>query len=285
MIVRFVRGLGLVALLCSNGGCDRSGPPAYDLVEAFPLADTEAEQPVLDLGTKEARDRLVSGWGHDERTEQITFVWGIGDQSELRWYLSRPMDVAMFLRGLPYTEGNRTQKVTVVVNDQPVGEITLAKDLRGYVLQVHRASFVAGWNRIVLRYAFHRDSDSAGTRPVAVAWDFIELRHRRLLYELPHLTKVGDAPALVLPPGSQIDYFLPLPADARLEIERIVWPDGTQAKPEDAAFEVELRAEGAPPRVFSGLRAFGCGAMAHAARSHGGRARAFLATASQQQPG
>jgi hypothetical protein len=159
------------------------------------------------------------------------------------------MDLGMILRGWPFVEEGKTQTVTVIVNGNVAGSIDFEPGHHGYLQDVHAAMLVAGWNRFVFRYAYHRPFDPPDRRRLAVAWDSIELMHPSFGHQAPLVTTVGEQPALVLPPGSQVDYFLQLGTGTRLEVERLAWPDGREAKPEEATFEVEVEAEGAPARV------------------------------------
>ena len=80
MKFRYVRRRGFLGVvLCLSFyvlACGAETYVTHDLVELLPQAKVTTETHLLDIGSAEARFRLVSGWSADETaTTGMSFVW------------------------------------------------------------------------------------------------------------------------------------------------------------------------------------------------------------------
>jgi arylsulfatase A-like enzyme len=217
----------LLGTLAGCGTADRPETPrrtVLDLTADLDLAEIEREPGLVDLGTPAARALLRGGWSHDETDGGRTFVWSDGPESEIEFFLAAPRDIPLSLYGEAYRyPGAPPQKVSLLLNDKPVGE-TAVED--GKVV-LPRGRLRAGINRLVLRYAWTRspreiDGEDGDRRRLAVAWDF--LRFATGVDERSRARAAGGR--LALPFGWRISSYLPLPPGAVLSIEDLRSRDG-----------------------------------------------------------
>ena len=224
------------SLLAGSVGCGAPPPPddarlLADLAAELPVAEVRRERPALDLGTSGARSHLLGGWSWDETSpdggpgegRDRTFVWGVGDASELDLFLTAPRALELRLRGRPFQpEGAPQQTVVVEANGNEVGRWVLAPGSATYRATLPEEVLEAGMNRLTLRYGGIRSPASLGrskdARPLAVAWSALRLEPvPPASGEVAARRTEGGTEVLELPVGSAVDYFLELPAPAGSE--------------------------------------------------------------------
>jgi arylsulfatase A-like enzyme len=188
------------------------GEALVDLAEALPLADVYVDTDRIDFGEAVTRPHLLHGWSWDE-SGAGTFVWGIGERSSLWFYLTtaQARTVVLTCWAAPLREGLR-QQLTVVANGTPISEIPLERQRGDYRVLLPAATLRAGRNELEFRYAHHRrgrDSDpkSAGIRPLAVAWDLLQIEDTPPS-ERPRSLREDGVSVLRLPVDSRVDYHL-----------------------------------------------------------------------------
>ena len=198
----------LAPWLLLAGACARPEPPlppaSEPLVDLFDRARPAIETRTIDFGEPEARERLWTGWGPDERAAERTFAWGHGERSSLTFEIVDRRPRRLVLEGWSHRFGDDPpQQVSVRVNGEEIGRRLVPAEPVRLELEVGRDVLVAGENRLELVYGRHARPDAAGLAR-AVAWD--ELR----------LTGAGgdgpDAPPAATPAGD-----LELPASTALE--------------------------------------------------------------------
>jgi len=236
-----VRNAWLPLALVIVVGCGRGVPEAdlavhLDLAAGLPSAEIRREPGRIDLGTPEARPHLGAGWSWDERAgadsagdgsagDGFTFVWSLGEVSELRFFLARPRPLVVRARAFPYPfTGGPPQGVEVRVNGAPAGEVELPPGPGEIRLDLPAARLQAGDNLLTFHYRRVLDPSAVGGSPedrrLGVGWDWVEVG-------------AGAGPAvgagepradgdlLFLPWGSQVDSFALLPGGAVLAVERV----------------------------------------------------------------
>ena len=180
---------------CGGGAPPPDARPIGDLAVEIAVGQVHQEVPAIDLGTPAARAHLVAGWSWDEKEvaspspedssspnrpggRDTTFVWGTGERSVVRFFLTEPRDLTLRLRGRPFTfEGASPQTVEVLVDGQPLvppARLILETGLRTYTVTLPEDSLRAGFNTLDLVYAWARSPRELGLsddgRALAVAW-------------------------------------------------------------------------------------------------------------------
>jgi len=239
----------LAALLAIGAaGCGRGDLPAgygevADLAAELPAAGIHREVPAIDIGTPEARPHLVSGWSWDESApDGGTFAWGVGEASEVRFFLVAPRDLTLRLRGRPFEvpstqnqtqERARSQTLAIEVNGRPVQQLAMEPGTRTYSVPLPAAALAAGDNRLTLRYGRALSPRELGLssddRALAAAWEGLRLDPVAAGAdgaEAPSVVaggprgpkRSGGAPGeaeararLRLPFGTGVDFFLEIP--------------------------------------------------------------------------
>ncbi len=183
---------------------------AHSLVRQFPAAVTRREMAAIDLGTAAARRHLIRGWSADEKDRRGTFVWGLGNSSELEFFAAGTAAVTLVLRGRTFSfEGAPSQLVSVAVNDRPIAEVEV-----GGRLELPSGAVQPGTNRLQLGYRYHRSPSqvlpgSADDRPPAVQWYGVEFRGLGSEGS-PRLGRSGDPPVedrIEIPLGASVSYY------------------------------------------------------------------------------
>lgn len=214
--------------------------PAGDLAALLPIAEVRQEAGQIDFGTQAARAHLKDGWSFDEGGHKgPNFVWSEGAVSTVEIFLSAPRELRAELRCAPFDSGS-PQAVTVTLNGQPAGTLTLRSGMNDYTLDLPRAAQVAGTNRLSFHY---RSVTRSGDRNLAVAWDQMALRPFAATSELPH----SEADSIVLPFGSEAVEYTEVPAEGALSIR------GIQSQGGEGRLVVAAQEEGGPERILETL--------------------------------
>lgn len=197
----------------------------YDLVEAFGSAEAGAETSLIDVGSADSRPLLGRGWRHDERAGDMTYAWGIGRESTIRWLVTDLRDLRMTFRCWPFPS-SRQQTIQVSVNGKTLQRVELDAAARTYTLDLPAGRLVRGWNQATFRYEFHRQK----TSPIAVAWDWVRIEP---LHDAvpPQAGSEAGTPSLLLPANARVDYHLKLGQGTRLVVDGL----RSNGNPNDAA--------------------------------------------------
>jgi arylsulfatase A-like enzyme len=201
-----------------------------ELADELPVAAVAQEAGRLDLGTASARRQLESGFSWDERADDgLTFCWSSGPTSTVTFFLARARPLTLALRGFPYPDPKRPpQSVEVAVNGHRLDELTFMAQGPSVLRQELPASaLVAGENRLELRYGWLREPpsqrSSGDRRRLAVGWDWIALTPLPPVPQPPSVS--SEDQTLTLPAGSQVDFFVSLPAaGARFDVALALEP-------------------------------------------------------------
>ncbi len=219
------------------GGGDGE-PVVVDLIEELPAAEVLRETPVLDLGTAEARSHLGVGWSGDEtRKDGLTMVWATGEVSEVKFFLAEPRDVDVAIRcsPVPHPDGD-AQRVRVSVKGRRLAEVELEPGLRDHVVLIPADAVSAGTNTLELGWAHALVPSSAGqrreNRRLAARCDEIRIGGSKR----PRRPLVLDRD-LVISPGVQLNYYLPLPNSTAFGVEKVEVPD-------DSSLEITWQVDG-----------------------------------------
>ena len=225
---RLISAFFLLGSLLALSGCSQEAkfkqyPVFYDLVENFPQGEIREEVTRIDLASPSARWHVNDGWSTPEGSSRdIPFVWSLGEKSALRFFLSEARDIKMAFVCSPLQfPDSPTQQVTVAVNGQEIQPVRLDPGFQEYkVILPHRA-VVPGENLLEFHYSYARAPrevmKSKDIRRLAVSWRHI------------HFDKVGnpdqklraqaESGRLFIPSGSQVDYYLKLPAQSVVTLE------------------------------------------------------------------
>ena len=222
---------------CGGPGPEEYGPVMYDFVESFSRAHFVRGTQVIDFGTIEARQHLLSGWSGDRRRRDgTTYVEGRGSQSLLEFSWGRRTDLEVHLRGVAV--GARA--VSLDLNRRHRERIELGGGDADYEVVFPKEAVARGTNRMWLRYDYGPRRANRSYRSVAIEMERIRLvAPGSRAARLPAIN--AAARELIVPAGAKIAYDLeieggsvitfrgPLPEggpDARLAIA--VRHDGEQ---------------------------------------------------------
>ncbi|MEM7586657.1 MAG: sulfatase [Acidobacteriota bacterium] len=198
---------------------------AFDLVDELPFAETTAEVREIDFGAPLHRKHLVAGWSRGEldRSADRTFAWGLGEASVVEFHLLEPRPLELTLEGRPYRDPDAPpQVVTVTVNGQRIGELTLPDAVSRHVLRLAPEPLLAGRNRLELAYRWSRSPReqrrSDDSRMLAVAW--YTLRFEGAAASPEPVAEAGESARLFLPFGTRVEYTLKPELGSELRIAR-----------------------------------------------------------------
>jgi arylsulfatase A-like enzyme len=236
------------------------GPPTAErapaveiaaLTAALSGAEVSVEPRTIDFGTGSSEPLLLSGFSYSETAEDgTTFAWSDRPTSTLALFVAERRPLRARLRLLPLVAERQPQAVQALLNGVPAGgEIELPAGWSEIEVELPVAAQRTGDNRFELRYRWTASPRSGSRRQsLAVAWDWLRLidgapQSQRSTDRAAADTELprADGDRLTLPPGAQVDFFLPLPAGARLRFERL-------SVRHDGALRVELEPRGAPLR-------------------------------------
>ena len=211
--------LTLNALLsCSAPTSPPEQVTRIDLIAAFDGADLQVEAHRIDIGTPAARRFLTHGWSWNEKGKRVdNYVWSSGESSTISFFVATPRPLTIQLRGYPFSfPGSPAQSASVMLNGTPITDLELTGGWREYALQLPEESVRAGINDLQFRYAWSQIPAAMGRsqdlRRLAFAWDWVEIGSDREAPLPPRV--VGET--LVLPFGTQVEYFLELPPQSTL---------------------------------------------------------------------
>ncbi|MEO1086159.1 MAG: sulfatase-like hydrolase/transferase, partial [Acidobacteriota bacterium] len=265
-------------------GC--AGPPEpersvlVDLAVDAEFAETLVEAREIDLGSPPGRRALDGGWStRDEADGHGSFVWAVGESSELRLPIlePRPLRLRIELRAFHF-EGAPPQSVTVVLGGAELAKSPLGAAVSTVEVALPEARQIIGDNALTLRWAWNRTpQDALGVadrRPLAAAVYGIKLGAGD---SNPGTSSADDAHVMAdvdrlwIPGGGRIDFYVDLPEQSVLAVDQVqVRGDARpvlELESPDGARELELGAgQLALPAGLTRLRlkvTGGGGAMLH----------------------
>lgn len=117
----------------------------------------------IDVGA-EGDDRFLGGgWGQPETWGDATFRWAVGGSAWVVFQTKARAPYELRIRTAPFLYDDAPpQRIEVVFNGEPVGEIELAKSMRGYRLAIPAEVVRNGLNAVELRFATAVSPESQG---------------------------------------------------------------------------------------------------------------------------
>ncbi len=192
------------------------GAVVLELIAELPAATVAEEAAAIELGHASARPHLAAGWGADEEDADGTYVWGLGSGAGLSFFAVAPAAVTLGLHCKPLIfEGAPEQTMSVAVNGEQLGEISMGRKLERYQIEVPAAAVAGGLNRVDLHFGYHRRPRDV----IAGATDERDLAVRCYRIELEGLGAdgsprvaggTGDDPAgnrIELPVGTAVTFY------------------------------------------------------------------------------
>ena len=233
-----------VAVLGCMPSTDREAAE-IDLVAGFPMARSGSETREIDLGTPESRRFLVSGWSGNRWDKNRNLSYLLADDAEavLRFRVLEPRDLTLRILGRPRDpQSVEGDTIEAAVNGIEVASWPVQANNKRYRVRLDEGLIVDGDNELALRYL--RDGNTAppseegGSR--SMIWFSIDLQGRDDR-ELPMPMVVGEGSSILLPWGTDLEYYLRLPSAAQLLFERVGFVGNTAG-----ALEIELEEDGEP---------------------------------------
>ncbi len=200
------------------GGASGAPCASFDFAGQLPRAAVEPETRFLDLGTREARASLLSGWSIDERWhDQFSFVWAMGAAATVRFTRFAAGPFALYFRCRPIDiEGAPPQEVAILVNGTRLGVTRLKPDFDTYRMPIPATALRTGENVLELRFAHFRAEPPVPRgvpepRRLAVAWDWIGFGVKSAPAALPAPQPSAPAGSLALPFLSRVAFDVEVP--------------------------------------------------------------------------
>jgi choline-sulfatase len=199
-------------------------------VAALPLAEVRQEVSRLEppAGNPDAR---LDGWAPVAKPGPRR---SRGPSSRLTAFLVEPRDLTLVVRCAPALQGHPPQRVTVSVNDQRLGVLTLGRELAEYRLAAPAATWRAGDNQLRFEYSWVADPPKLvreaepTRRSEAVVWHDLRLvpGPPSPAAALPRRTGTS----LELPAGTRVDWYFATGSRAVLEIPAVEGPAGLELR-------------------------------------------------------
>jgi hypothetical protein len=235
------------------------GSPAldwtYDFAENLSQAVLRLETRDVNFGTPPARAHLQQGWSVDEQMpDGLPIVWAVGPAASLWFDRFTPGPVNVRFRSLELPYADRAQTLTIIVNGGEAGAVSTRKNtgakpdyFQVFDVQIPETLIRIGRNVVEFRVD-HYYSPAAGQteqRPLSLAWDFLRFG--------PPLTRAAATAAdnaLEIPVPARLDYYLPVPAHARIQVGSMR-ALGNPVPPDALVLRVLVDwDEGAPPQTI-----------------------------------
>ncbi|MCP4660174.1 MAG: sulfatase, partial [bacterium] len=231
-------------------------PSSVDLVRSLPGALSLAETRRIDFGTVPSHDYLVEGWVGDDvfADDGSTFAWSLGEGSTLQFVVLKPRELELRARLRPYRIDGPPQQVRFELNGEEVGVLRLKGGMREYRLELPAGPMVRGRNLLRLRNVYPRDIGPGppDLGPPGTAWGELWIDDG----EPPGMPE-PRADGIFLPFGTEVSFFLQLPAESYLSFDALesshrrgrLVVRSRRAGDQGERFEGEVRA-GASPIVL-----------------------------------
>ena len=260
--------LALLSLAALTAACSPPQPPLP--AHSFPLTELAAssravvETDAIDIGAKEHRSALWSGWGLDETYPEGNFAWGAGRRSLLRFDVIEPRDRRLRLRGWSYPFGDAPpQEVSFSIRGREIARRKLAPEPGTIELELPKDALVVGENLLEIEYSRHAE----GGAPWAAGWDTLRFDGPRA----SATPRIEGRDRIVIPARTALEWTLELTGgswlawksqsatgDARLALAIVTEENRREELPPRGANRLQLPAEGEPYRLHTiSLRALG----------------------------
>jgi len=125
----------------------------YHETPHFAISDKPAPESSfeLDIGTKEARIHLSSGWGLNEADEKVSWAWALGSRAYIHVPLRPGTANNMEITVTPVWAGDKTQAMTVGLNDHTLETVELKPGIGSYTVRLP-GSLTRRVNKIDFRF-------------------------------------------------------------------------------------------------------------------------------------
>ncbi|MEJ2084592.1 MAG: sulfatase [Acidobacteriota bacterium] len=219
----------------------------FDLVAGFPMARLGSETREMDLGSPESRRFLVSGWSGDrwDKNRHLNYLLADDAEAVIRFRVLEPRDLTLRIYGRPRDpEAIDGDSIEARVNGIEVASWPVQPNNKRYRVRLDEGLIADGDNELSLRYlragaaAGRSEPDKANSR--SMIWFSIDLQGRDD-GEPPIPMVVDEGSSILMPWGTDLEYYLRLPADSRLLFERIGFVGNAAG-----ALEIELEVDGEP---------------------------------------
>jgi arylsulfatase A-like enzyme len=225
------RGPALALAVAALAGCGRLERREPLPESAIPLATlassvrawTETDE--LDIGAPSARSALWSGWGPDETTGEMTFVWGLAPSSKLHLTVVEPRTRTLRMRGWAYPFGDDPPlEVELRVNGRTAGRRLLSARPGTLQIELEQALWRVGENELELVYS--RADQRPGEPPRAAGWDGLRFDDRVVESASPPALAANGT--VVLPHRTALEWTLELPPGSFLAWDAVVRDGGAR---------------------------------------------------------
>ena len=204
-----------------------SGSLVLDLARTLPAADVTTEVAQFEMGNPAVRSHLISGWSRDEEDAAGPFVWSLGASSTLDFFATAPVQIELGISCQPLEFPDApTQRVTVHLNQHPIGDVPLHSGLGRYQIELPASRVVAGSNRLDFGFSSHHRPvevipGALDPRELAVKWRGITLdglsagRPPRINPDVPQQLEVSA--------GTELAYYFALEAPGDFVAAASTW--------------------------------------------------------------
>jgi choline-sulfatase len=218
-------------LLAACARDDREQVRVVDLVARFPVTDAARERGAIDLGTPRDDLLLRAGWQPGATLDDGTSVaWAIERKASLHFTLRAPAPRRLRVQAQQSPDdvslGDRRTGTPVLVslNGERLAQIRFTADAAPIEIELPARAQRAGDNVLALDHPTIQTSRSGDLRARprnALAYDRIDVTRTDLAEpaRAPALVGTADgARALLLPPGSEVRWFVRTPRGAELQL-------------------------------------------------------------------
>ena len=263
---RYRHRITLVLMLGASllfSGCNAGKEPVeytehLDLVAETRFGETQSELRELDLGTPEVRPHLAQGWSWDEKTRGgTTFVWAVGEESEVELYLSSDRKEALTLETqcspLEFA-GSPSQTLTALWNGSALETRAMSSGFTTLTFTVPATMATAGSHVLTLKPAFSREARTVlggeDPRHLSFACDRILIHGNRQVQTRP---EAKDS-SLWIPTASELSFFLEADKAFQDQGRPILHWEALSLRG-NARFEILWQTDQAPARILHSLDA------------------------------
>jgi len=218
-----------------------------DLVAGFPMARLGSETREIDLGGPESRRFLVSGWSGSrwDKNRKLNYLLADDAEAVLRFRVLEPRDLTLRIFGRPRDpESVEGDTIEAAVNGIEVASWPVQASNKRYRVRLNEGSIADGDNELTLRYirggetSLSPEVGKTGSR--SMIWFSFDLQGRDE-GDSPLPMVVGEGSSILLPWGTDLEYYLRLPSASQLLFDRVGFVGNTAG-----AVEIELEEDGEP---------------------------------------
>jgi arylsulfatase A-like enzyme len=238
--------LVFVATAVSNCGrqADDEGIQ-LDLIAGFPMAEVWSETRHIDLGTPRSRRHLVSGWSDSrwDKNRKIGYRLADDDEAVLRFTILDPRILTFRAYGRPRdTESVTGEVLQVSVNGNSAAQWAVEPQNKRYRARLPEGLLVPGENEVSLKFRNESeepvDSNSGMAPAQSMIWYSVDIEGRNE-EEPPRAQMLGDQASILIPWGTRLEYYLELPADARILLDEVKFLGSSSG-----ALEIGIQSDG-----------------------------------------